>query len=462
MLKAKEMDLTQGNLFKQIIIFSLPILAIHLLQLFFNTADTFVLGIFLPEEIKTAAVGGVGATNSITNLLTTLFIGIGMGCNIVISKAVGNRDIEKVRKCVGTSVLLALVSGVFLAIVGFFGARQFLIWMNCKDALLDKATIYLKIYCLGLPIYLLYNYEAAILRAVGETLKPLYFLLIGGILNVILNIFLVVVLKMDADGVAIATVASNAVSAICCFITLLKNDGMAKLEIKNIRFNKEIKEILGIGLQTGVSKVMFAVSNIIVASSINSFGTITTTGNTVAHTFEQYITEVGSAFSISLLSFVSQNIGANNYKRAFKSLSVCLVIVVSVQLIVCSTVLIMNKTLYSVISKDESVLEVALLRMRVVTPFYLVVGLYQTFDYFLRAFDKNKEVTAKSIFCGFVFRIAWIEMAKAVKPGDLKFVFLSYPLTWCLDFLLAMALFVVVVKKIKKSSVNMTKELKEN
>lgn len=226
--------MTQGNLYKQIIIYALPLIATNILQLLFNAADVAVLSIFAQDG--DLAIAAVGSTGAIVNLVIGLFVGLSVGANVLIARCVGMQDRESAKRTVGMSVVLSVLVGIFLAVIGTIMARRFLEWTHVDAAALDKATVYLTIYFLGMPIMMLYNFAASILRAVGDTFRPLIFLVIGGVANVILNIFFVLVVGWDVEGVAIATVVSQAVSATLCIVTIAREKGYCKLEFKYMRF----------------------------------------------------------------------------------------------------------------------------------------------------------------------------------------------------------------------------------
>ncbi len=452
-MKAGEVDLTKGSLLKKMIMFALPVIGVNVLQLLFNTADIVVVGRFLPEEISTAAVGAVGATTPVINLMIGLFTGLSVGANVVVARCVGSGDEQKAKRAVGVSVALSLVAGIFLATVGVVCARWILTLTNCKAQLLDMATDYLTIYFIGMPVIMFYNFSAAVLRAVGDTFKPFIFLLAGGIINVILNIVLVAGVGMTADGVAIATVASNVISAVCCFVTMLKSKGFCRLEIKQIRFHKtEIKEVLLIGIPSGIQSMLFSLSNVIIQSAVNSYGDVATAGNSVSQTIDSYVYTVSYSFAISVLSFVSQNLGAGRIDRVKKSLFMTIGLVTVVGATVGTIAALLGRTLGLAIRPDQKVVGMAMKRLYILAPTYFLCGIMDTFAYTMRGMGKSLTSMLISLFGTCLSRIAWIYAVKAISPGQIVWIYISYPVTWVLTSLVYVAIIFPLFKKLEKNA----------
>ena len=450
-MKTREMNLTEGSLLSKLIIFSLPVIGVNVLQLLFNTADIVVVSWFVSEEKANAAVGAVGATTPIINLMIGLFIGLSMGANVVLSKCVGKGDAERAKRVVGSSVALSLVAGVILATLGALGAKWVLKLTNCKDELLDMATDYLTIYFIGMPVIMFYNFAAAILRAVGDTIRPFIFLLAGGIVNVIFNIVFVTVFNMTADGVAFATVLSNAVSAVCCFVTMLKSKGFCRFEFRNFRFHKsEVGEILNIGIPSGIQSMLFSVSNVIIQSSINSYGDVAVAGNSVAHTIDNYVYESTNGFSVAMLSFVSQNLGAGKLDRVKKSLLTSIGVISVVGATVGAIVLLVAHKLCFAVRPDEAVAEIALIRLYMLAPTYFVCSIMNAFGYTMRGMGKSISAMFISLFGACILRIIWIYAVERLFPGQIVWVYLSYPVTWLLTVIVYIVVITPLFKKMQK------------
>ena len=300
-----EKNLTVGPIFTQLIIYALPLMATNILQLLFNFTDVMVLGIAGYD------VGSVGATNALINLIIGLFVGLSVSANVLVARFVGSGEKDRAEKVVGMSMLIAVVVGVVLAVVGFFCARIFLSWMACPSNLLDDATTYMQIYFIGMPIILLYNFCASIMRAVGDTLRPLIYLVIAGIFNVGLNFMLTYWLRLGVVGVAVATVTSQLISVTLALVSIIRSKGYAHLDFKKIRiFKAEFLEMLKIGLPAGLQGCLFSLSNVVIQSSVNSFGDVAVNGNTIASQFDGLIYNATDGISLSCMAFVSQNLGA--------------------------------------------------------------------------------------------------------------------------------------------------------
>ncbi len=452
-MRTIDKDLTKGNLFKQILLFSLPIIGLNILQNLFNTADTIVLGNFVNEDFATIAVGAVGTTTPLINLILGLFVGISLGSNVVVAKCVGQKDVIKSRKAVSTSIVLCFFASIILLAIGLTFRRKFLVWMNCENQLLDLADKYLFIYLLGTPFILLYNFCASILRAVGETFRPFLYLMIGGALNVIFNIIAITVFNMDVDGVAIATVISNGFCSICCLITLIRSDGFAKVSGRELKINKvEAKEILLIGIPSGLQRVFFSISNVIMQSTINSFGDLVTSGNAVAHSLDLYISEILAAFSVTVMSFIGQNLGAKNFKRIKRSIIVTISTSAVVSFVLGLAMCIFYKPLCLLIRNDQLILPYARLRMQYVAVFFFLGSIQNNLAHCLRAMGKSTTSMFISLFCGCVLRIIWFKLVEVLFPNNLGAVFLCYSVTWAIGSLMFMCVLIPTYKKLKRQT----------
>lgn len=440
-----EKDLTKGNLFKQIVIFAIPLILTNVLQKLFNTADIAVLGVFVGDN----AVAAVGSTGSLVNLMINFFVGLSTAVNILVSKYLGQQREEDIRKIIGMSVPLSLISGIFLAIICNVFARDILILMNCDKNVLDLAVKYITIYFLGMPVVLLYNFLAAILRASGDSTHPLYYLMVSGILNVVLNVFFVLVLKMDVEGVAIATVVAQAVSAVLCIIQLSKAKGSVKLKFKNMRFYKaEVIKVFRIGLPAGLQGSLFALSNVIIQSTVNKFGDLAMAGSAYASEIDAYIYIIMNSVALSLMSFISQNYGARNIERIRKTIKYAFLIVLALGLFVGLITTFLTGPLLAFITKDEIVIEYAVRKCFIVCPTYFLCGLMEIGSYTLRSLGKSTESMLICLFGSAVFRIIWVNLTyELFKSYEL--VFISYPISWIITTAILFICVFSMLKKIK-------------
>lgn len=438
MAKKFEMDMTSGPLLKKIILFSLPIIGIHLIQLLFHAADVAVLGIFSSDS----AVAAVGATASITGFMTSLFIGFSVGANVLVGKAMGAGDKERGRRVIGTSVFISIIFGFFLTVVGILCSRLILNLMNCPASIIDMADKYLKINFLGMPVLMLYNYNASILRAVGDSFRPFLYLCIGGILNIGLNIFFIVVLKKDVEGVAIATTASRAFTAIFTTIDLIKGEGFAKLEKKHFKFYKdEFKELFKIGFPSGLQKSTFSLSNVVLNSTLNSFGEVVLAANTIAHEFDAIVNQTSGAIATGMLSFVSQNLGAKNFKRTWLTILESTLLVVGVGLTLGLVCFLFGRELCGIMTDSNEVIEYGVTRLSIMGVFYFLTGIMNVFANVLKGIGKATIALIGSLICTVAFRVLWVYLIFPLNPTLIMY-YTVYPLSWllCIAFYASFAI----------------------
>ncbi|MBO4412045.1 MAG: MATE family efflux transporter, partial [Lachnospiraceae bacterium] len=307
-----EINMTEGPLFGKIVRFSLPVMLSSILQLLFNAVDTVVVGQFIGDE----ALAAVGSTGSLINLIIGLFVGIPTGTTVLVAQFYGSKHEKDVSEVVHTSALTAIIFGILLTLVGQFFCRLFLEWTNVPKDVIDLAERYLRIYFLGCPVMLLYNFLAAALRAIGDTKRPLIYLTIGSAVNLGFNLLFVIVFHMSVEGVAIPTVMSQAVSAVLVTICLAREKGVVRLSLKDLKIHRDkFWKILRIGVPAGLQGVAFSISNVIVQASLNGFGKLAMAGATAAGNLENFVSQATNAFSLAAISFTAQNAGAKKYKR---------------------------------------------------------------------------------------------------------------------------------------------------
>jgi putative MATE family efflux protein len=313
--KKNSMDMLNGTIWNKLPKFALPIAATGILEQLFNASDIAIVGQFTGSN-STVSVAAVGANSPIIGLIVNLFIGIALGSNVIIANSIGKNDVKAVKKAVHSSIIMAVLGGILVAIIGELMVGGLLNMLNVPEDVLDFAKLYIRIYLIGMPVILLYNFEAAIFRSIGDTKVPLIALAFSGVLNVILNLFFVIVLKMTVNGVALATVISNAVSASILFAKLLKTDKIIHIELNQLRLDKiSVINILKIGLPAGIQSAVFAIANIVIQASINSLGTVVIAASSAAFNIEVFAYDVLNSFSQACTTFVGQNYGAGNLKR---------------------------------------------------------------------------------------------------------------------------------------------------
>lgn len=427
-LKKQKLDMLNGSIWNKLPVFALPIAATGILEQLFNASDIAIVGNFAQTD-KTAAVAAVGANSPIIGLILNLFIGIALGANVVIANAIGRDDKQTVQKAVHTSMVVSVIGGVLVAIIGELIAEPLLTVLNVPDDVLELALLYLRIYFLGMPVILLYNFEAAIFRSIGETKMPLIALTLSGILNVLLNLFFVIVLKMSVNGVATATVLANVVSAGILYIKLVKSDKYIKVEFKKLRIDgKVFAKIMQIGLPAGIQSAVFAVANIVIQGAINSLGTVVIAASSAAFNIEIIAYNVMNSFSQACTTFVGQNFGANKIDRCKKTLFLCLIEDAIASSTAILIVLITGKFLLSIFNNDPEVIEIGYTRLVIIFIAYIFSMLYEVMSGYLRGFGFSLVPAILTTVGVCVLRIIWIN---TVFPANRTFVTImtAYPVS---------------------------------
>lgn len=427
-LKKQKLDMLNGSIWNKLPVFALPIAATGILEQLFNASDIAIVGNFAQTD-KTAAVAAVGANSPIIGLILNLFIGIALGANVVIANAIGRDDRQTVQKAVHTSMVVSVIGGVLVAIIGELIAEPLLTVLNVPDDVLELALLYLRIYFLGMPVILLYNFEAAIFRSIGETKMPLIALTLSGILNVLLNLFFVIVLKMSVNGVATATVLANVVSAGILYIKLVKSDKYIKVEFKKLRIDgKVFAKIMQIGLPAGIQSAVFAVANIVIQGAINSLGTIVIAASSAAFNIEIIAYNVMNSFSQACTTFVGQNFGANKIDRCKKTLFLCLIEDAIASGTAILIVLITGKFLLSIFNNNPEVIEIGYTRLVIIFIAYIFSMLYEVMSGYLRGFGFSLVPAILTTVGVCVLRIIWIN---TVFPANRTFVTImtAYPVS---------------------------------
>lgn len=427
-LKKQKLDMLNGSIWNKLPVFALPIAATGILEQLFNASDIAIVGNFA-ETDKTAAVAAVGANSPIIGLILNLFIGIALGANVVIANAIGRDDRQTVQKAVHTSMVVSVIGGVLVAIIGELIAEPLLTVLNVPDDVLELALLYLRIYFLGMPVILLYNFEAAIFRSIGETKMPLIALTLSGILNVLLNLFFVIVLKMSVNGVATATVLANVVSAGILYIKLVKSDKYIKVEFKKLRIDgKVFAKIMQIGLPAGIQSAVFAVANIVIQGAINSLGTVVIAASSAAFNIEIIAYNVMNSFSQACTTFVGQNFGANKIDRCKKTLFLCLIEDAIASGTAILIVLITGKFLLSIFNNNPEVIEIGYTRLVIIFIAYIFSMLYEVMSGYLRGFGFSLVPAILTTVGVCVLRIIWIN---TVFPANRTFVTImtAYPVS---------------------------------
>ncbi len=441
-----EIDMCRGPLFKKIVLFSIPLILTGILQIFYNAADVIVVGQFAGKE----ALGAVGSTGSLINLITNLFMGLSIGTSVVVSNYYGSGNRLGIRNAVHTSVAVSLLAGVVLAVFGILMARPLLQLMDSPSDIIDGATLYMQIFFAGMPFNMLYNFGAAILRAVGDTRRPLYYLTISGIVNVLLNLLLVIVFHMGVAGVAIATVVAQIISSVLVTICLIRSGGDIHLNPRALAIHKkELLEIARVGLPAGLQSSLFAISNVLIQSSVNSFGSDAVAGNSAAGNLEGFVYCSMNAMHQAVVTFVSQNMGARQYKRIRRVFVLCFASVFVVGAVLGLAFFLLREPLLSIYNSDQGVIEIGKLRMVYIILPYFLCGMMEVAAGQLRGMGYSILPMIISLTGACAFRVIWIYTAFAANP-TLDVLYFSYPVSWILTTAAHCGAYLVVRRRFPK------------
>ena len=441
--RSYEIDMCHGPLFSRLIVFAIPLILSGILQLLFNAADIIVVGRFTGSH----ALAAVGSTSSLINLLVNLFIGVSVGANVLLGRYYGAQDYKNASETVHTAMVTAIVGGVIMIIAGVLLARPLLEMMGTPQDVLSLSVLYMRIYFIGMPAFMVYNFGAALLRALGDTKRPLYFLTVAGVVNVIFNLFFVIVLHMGVAGVALATIIAQAISAGLILLSLEKSEGVLHLRLKELSFHKDkLFGMLRVGLPAGLQGVIFNISNVLIQSSINSFGSVVMAGNTAASNIEGFVYTSMNAVYQTSLSFTSQNYGAKQYHRIDKILLQCLGIVTCVGLFMGIGAFLLGHPLLSIYSSSEEVIQYGIARLSVVSASYFLCGIMDVFVGSLRGIGYSIMPMLVSLAGACLFRIIWIFTIFQVEHTQFS-LYVSYPISWMLTISAHFICYLLVRKK---------------
>lgn len=423
-----QIDMIHGPLAGKILLFALPLMLSSLLQLLFNAADVVVVGRCAGKE----ALAAVGSTSALINLLVNLFVGFSVGTNVVVARDLGAGREEDVQSSVHTAIAISLISGAALTVLGVSLARNLLIWTSSAPDVIDLATIYLRIYFAGMPVNMLYNFGAAILRAQGDTRRPLYFLAIAGVVNVALNLLFVIVFQMSVAGVALATIISQAISAVLVLGCLMRDQGPLRFEWKKLRMDKKVvRRILQVGLPAGFQGIVFSLSNVVIQSSINSFGsTAIIAGSSASANIEGFVYVSMNAFYQTDLTFTSQNYGAGECRRVDRSLLLCQLYSMIFGLVLGNLAVFFGHPLASIYAPgEEDVIAQAMLRLKYVCSLYCLCGVMDVMVGALRGLGYSVIPAIVSMVGACGVRLVWIATVFQVYHTP-EVLYLSYPVSW--------------------------------
>lgn len=445
--KGYEMDMCNGPILGKMLRFAIPLMCSSMLQMLFNAADIIVVGRYGKET----SLAAVGSNASLINLLTNLFIGLSVGANVLVARNYGAKKSQDVKDTVHTSMTLSMICGVIISFIGIIMARQLLVWMNTPAEVIDSATIYLRIYFLGMPAMMVYNFGNAILRAIGDTKRPLYFLMASGVVNVGLNLLFVIVFKWDVVGVAVSTVISQTLSAALIVICLMKEKGDFKLYLKQLRIKKnKFFEILRIGLPAGLQGTIFSLSNVVIQSSVNLFGPDVVSGNTAAANIESFVYFAMNAFHHGTLSFTSQNIGGGKPERVGKILRTGLCCATVAGIVCGGLVIIFAEPLLKIYTNNPAAIKAGITRLNTICAMYFLCGIMDVMVGSIRGMGYAIMPMLVSLIGACGLRLVWIATIFQVpKFHTTETIYMSYPVTWTITFLAHVVCYLIVKKKLK-------------
>ena len=446
--KKYEMDMCSGSILKKMLMFTLPLMLSSILQLLFNAADIVVVGRFAGDN----SLAAVGSTTALINLLTNLFVGLSIGANVTAARNYGGKREDALSRTVHTAVTISIISGVILTVIGVVGTKEMLRLMSTPDEIIDLAADYLRIYFAGITATTIYNFGSALLRAIGDTKRPLYYLLAAGAVNVVLNLLFVIVFKMDVSGVALATIISESLSAFLVIRCLMRETGAIKLELKKLRVHKaELISIIRIGLPAGFQGIVFALSNVVIQSSVNLFGNIVVAGNSAAANIEGFVYKAMNSFYHATLSVMSQNFGAGEYKRLNKILACGELCVVAVGLVLGNAAVLFGNQLLRIYTDSPEVIAAGMVRLHYISKVYFLCGIMDVLVGALRGIGYSVLPMVVSLLGACGLRLLWIATVFQIPQfHKVEVVYLSYAITWIITAGVHFLCYVIVRKKVTK------------
>ena len=445
-LRNRDMDMCSEPLFSKILIFALPIMAMNILQLLFNAADMVVIGRFSGRE----ALAAVGATGSLINLIVNLFMGLSVGTSVIVAQDCGADKPADVSRSVHTSIAISIIGGLAVMVIGILLCEPLLDIMGTPADIFNLSVLYMKIYFIGVPANMVYNFAAAILRAVGDSRHPMYYLIISGIVNVIFNLFFVIVLNMSVEGVAWATVISQYLSVVLIMICLFRSDGAIRFIPRQMRIDgNKLKNIVRIGLPAGLQGLLFSISNVLIQSAVNSFGSIMVAASSAASNVEGFVGTTMNAYYNAAITFTGQNMGAKKYDRIDTIAKVCTVLIFSTWILLSSMILIFGRSLLGIYTSDPEVVELGMLRMKVMMVAYFTCGTMNVYPGLTRGMGYSILPMLCTLVGACLMRIVWLATVFTWYPTVIM-LFACYPVTWTLAGLGQVGSFFYARRQIRK------------
>lgn len=424
----RDADMSDGPLFGKILIFSLPITAMNVLQLLFNTADMVVVGRFSGSD----ALAAVGATGALINLLITLFMELSVGTTVVVARDYGAGRAEDVSRSVHTSIAISVIGGLMVMAAGLAFCEPLLVMMGTPGNILGLAVLYMKIYFLSMPASMVFNFGAAILRAVGDSRRPMYFLIVTGILHVGLSLFFVMILHMSVGGVAWATVISQYLSVLLIMISLSHYDGAIRFTLRKMGIDgQKLRAIVQIGLPAGLQGLLFSVSNVLIQSAINSFGSAMVAASSASVNIENYLSTAMNAYYNAAVTFTAQSVGAKKYGRIDPIAKVCTVLVFATWVLLGGATLLFGRPLFGIFTSDQEVIRLGMQRLYIIMVAYFTCGIMEVYPGLARGLGYSISPMLSTLVGACLMRMVWLATIFAWHPTEFV-LFAAYPVTWAL------------------------------
>jgi putative MATE family efflux protein len=447
--RSRNMDMCSGPLFSKILMFSLPIMAMNILQLLFNTADMVVVGRFSGSD----ALAAVGATGPLINLIVNLFMGLSVGTSVMVAQDLGAGRPASVSRSVHTSIAISIIGGFIVMVLGMVLCEPLLAMMGTPEDIFGLSVLYMKIYFVSMPASMVYNFAAAILRAVGDTRRPMYYLIITGILHVIFNLFFVIVLHMSIDGVAWATVISQYLSVLLIMMCLSRYDGAIRFIPRKMRIDvNKLKVIVRIGLPAGVQGLLFSISNVMIQSAVNSFGSTMVAAGSAAGNVESYIGTTMNAYYNAAITFTGQNMGAKKYDRIDTVAKVCTVLIFATWIILGGATLLLGRPLLGIFTSDPEIIDLGMLRIKVMMVAYFTCGIMNAYPGLTRGMGYSILPMLCTLVGACLMRIVWLATFFTWYPTEIM-LFACYPVTWALAGIGQVGIFFYARLQIRKQAV---------
>jgi putative MATE family efflux protein len=445
--KNRDRDMCNGPIFGKMVLFALPIMAMNVLQLMFNAADMVVVGRFSGKE----ALAAVGATGAIINLIVNLFMGLSVGTSVIVAQDCGAGRPDAVSKSVHTSIAISIIGGILVMFLGLLLCNPLLIMMGTPMDIIDLSARYMRIYFLGLPASMIYNFGAAVLRAVGDSRRPMYYLLVSGIVNVILNLYFVIVLHMSVDGVAWATVISQYLSMFLVLLCLIRNkEESIRLTPKKLHIDRrKLRQIVQIGLPAGLQGLLFSISNVLIQSAVNSFGSSMVAAGSAAGNIEGFVATSMNAYYNAAITFTGQNMGAKKYDRIDKVAKICTILIIVTWIVLGGLTMLFGRPLLSIFTSDPEVIRLGMIRINVLMIAYFTCGIMNVFPGLTRGMGFSVLPMISTLVGACLMRIVWLVTFFAWFPTVLM-LFACYPVTWALAGIGQVASFFYARKKVRQ------------